>query len=538
MNQGLRRDTAVVTVCTLFSRVTGFGRVLATAAVLGSGYLGDVYQTANLIPNLMFELVAAGVLQAVLLPSYVAARREGGDERLSEAVRATVGVTGVALVGVAAIGMVLSPLVARLMVASEPSGAVAGQKLDVMVPMVLVFVPQLLCYGLATATSAALHAKGRFVAAALAPAVNNVIVIVACLAFRAARGGAVADLHLSSWEFALIAGGTTLGVLAYGLTTAAALGRRGVHWWPQWRPQHPAVLAMRRQFGWATLSIVGTLVPTAVALALGNGAPGGVAVFVYAFAFYVLPHALVAVPIATTLSPRVADHWQAGDTAATRDVIDSSLRLAVPLLVLAGAGMLALSWPVARVAAFGQTASEGIAPIAHTLAAFGPGLVGYGVAFILVRTLFALGDVKVASRLMIAGAVVGALTMALLADVMAPADRAAALAIGYGTSQAVTAILLARRAHELTGSVGLRTVGRLLGEAAVAGTVAIVVMSSIADWFAPTRRDSLEAVFVAGTVGVAAFTVAMASFRWRDLQGGLFSRRPAPSGQHQHELSG
>ena len=534
MNQGMRRDTLVVTVCTLFSRITGFGRVLATAAVLGSGYLGDVYQTANLIPNLLFELVAAGVLQAVLLPSYVAARREGGDERLGDAVQATVGVTGVALAGVAAIGMVVSPLLARLMVASEPSGAVAHQKLDVMVPMVLVFVPQLLCYGLATATSAALHAKGRFVAAALAPSVNNVIVIVAALAFRASRGGAVADLHLSSWEFVVIAGGTTLGVLAYALTTAAALGRRGVRWWPQWRPKHPAVQNMRQQFGWATLSIVGTLVPTAVALALGNGAPGGVAVFVYAFAFFVLPHALVAVPIATTLSPRVADHWQAGDTTATRNVIDASLRLAVPLLVLAGAGMVALAWPVARVSAFGQTASEGLAPIAHTLAAFGPGLVGYGVAFILVRTLFAIGDVRVASRLMIAGAIAGVATMAVMSAVMAPENRAAALAIGYGTSQTVTAILLARRAHQLTGSVSVRTVSRLLGEAVVAGAGAILVMSAIVDWFAPTRRDSLEALVVAGTLGVATFTVAMASFRWRDLQGGLFTRRPAPSGQHQH----
>ena len=33
---GLRRDTAVVTICTLVSRVSGFGRVLAVAAVLGS----------------------------------------------------------------------------------------------------------------------------------------------------------------------------------------------------------------------------------------------------------------------------------------------------------------------------------------------------------------------------------------------------------------------------------------------------------------------------------------------------------------------
>ena len=101
VSSGLRRDTAVVTLCTLVSRVSGFGRVLATAAVLGSGLLGDVYQTANMVPNLLFELVAAGVLQAVLLPSFVAARRGGGRPALSEAVAAANGVTMAALGAIA-----------------------------------------------------------------------------------------------------------------------------------------------------------------------------------------------------------------------------------------------------------------------------------------------------------------------------------------------------------------------------------------------------------------------------------------------------
>ena len=529
---GLRRDTAVVTVFTLVSRITGFGRVLATAAVLGSGLLGDVYQTANLIPNLLFELVAGGVLQAVLLPSYVAARREGGDASLGVAVKATVGVVTAALFAVSLLGMLLSPLLARLMVLSEPSGAVAAEKLDVMVPMVLVFVPQLVFYGLATATSAALHARGHFVAAAVAPAVNNVIVILACLAFRASRGGAVADLDLTVGQFALIALGTTLGVVAYGLTTAIALRRHGVAWWPTWRPDHPAVGMMRRQFGWATLSIVGTLVPTAFALALGNGAPGGVAVFVYAFAFYVLPHALIAVPIATTLAPRVADRWQAGDTTSARAAIDSALRLGVPLLVLGAAGMIALAWPVARVAAFGQTASQGLAPIAHALAAFGPGLVGYGVAFVLMRVLFAMGEVKRASLLMIGGAVVGVVTMTVASWLLHPNDRAAALAIGYGTSQTVAAVLLGIRVHQLTGSMGARVALRLLGEALVAGTLAVVVMVQAVSWFETTRRSALAALLVGGTAGVIVFAAAMAVLRRRDL-GLLRSRRgrPAPVGE-------
>ncbi len=518
VSSGIRRDTMLVTLCTLLSRVTGFGRVVATAAVLGSGVLGDVYQTANMIPNLLFELVAGGVLQAVLVPAFVAARREGGDRALSDATQATAGVivAGLALVAVA--GMALSPLLARLLVLSEPSSVITDRKLDVMVPMVLVFVPQLIFYGVATVTSAALYARGRFVAASLAPAVNNFIVIGACVAFRAARGDTVADLDLSAVEFLLIAGGTTVGVLAFSLVPTWALHRVGVHWQPRWRPHHPAVRSMRSSFGWATLSIVGTLLPTATALALGNGAPGGVAVFVYAFAFYVLPHALIAVTIATTLTPRVANGWQAGKVEEVRVAVDNAMRLTVPLLVLAGAGMVALAWPLTRlVAGVGQTASQGLAPIAHTLASFGPGLLGYGVAFVMTRVLFALGDIRRASVLMIAGAVMGVLLMAIASAVLSPADRAAALAVGYGASQTVAAVLLTLRVHSLTGSMGAKRILRVAGESLLAAAGAVVVMVWVVARFEPTRRAALGAFLVGGVAGVGAFALIIALCRQREL---------------------
>ena len=524
---GLRRETAVVTVCTLLSRITGFGRVLATIAVLGGGVLGDVYQTANYIPNLLFEFVAAGALQAALLPAYVAARREGGDRALGDAVRATGGVIAAALAAVTVLGMALSPLIGRAMVISEPDRLLAADKLDVMVPMVLVFVPQLLFYGLAMATSAALNARGRFVAAALAPAVNNVIVIVACVLFRASRGGAIADLDLTPTQFALIAGGTTLGVIAFSLTPAFALRRVGVSWLPTWQPRHPAVLAMRGKFGWATLSIVGTLVPTATALALGNGAPGGVAVFVYAFAFFVLPHALIAVPAATTVAPRVADRFQAGDVPSAREAIDSSIRLAGPLLVLGGAGMVGLAWPLARAFAFGQTASQGLAPIAHTMMAFGTGLLGYGVAFVLTRVLFAVGDVRHTSLLMVGAAAAGVLTMGLMSWLLPTDERAAALAIGYGASQTVAAVLLMGRVHHLSGSMGHRVVGRLVGEALVGGTAAAGAMLGVGMVIPDTRRWSVVELVAGGTVGVVVFGAVLGALRRDQVAGWLRARRAA-----------
>lgn len=523
---GLSRDTALVSLCTLLSRITGFVRVVTVAAVLGSGVLADVYQTANMIPNLMFELVAGGVLQAVLLPSYVAARREGGRAALSEATRATSGVIVGGLALVALFGLVLAPVITHILLLTEQSPAVADEKTRLMVPMVLMFIPQLVCYGVATATGAALNARGRYVAAALSPAVNNLIVVAACIAFRASRHGAVADLDLTPLQFFLIAGGTTLGVVAFSLTPAIALSRAGVKWWPTWNPQHPAVRTMRASFGWATLSIVGTLVPTAAALVLGNGAEGGVAVFVYAFAFFVLPHALIAVTIATTLAPRVAEGWQSGQARGVRSAIDGAMKVSVPLLALAGAGMVALAWPLTRmVASVGQTASQGLAPIAHTLAAFGPGLLGYGVAFVMIRVLFALGDVREASLMTIVGAVVGVAVMTVASLSMADDQRAAALAIGYGASQIVAAVLLSSRVYRLTRAMsGSRSTGLLI-ESAVAATAAWATMWQVQRLFGTSRGQAPLAFMAGGLAGVAVFAVMMMLLRGRDLWPGRRSVR-------------
>src|SRR6478752_1517930 len=69
--RALGRAAASVGALTLLSRLTGFARVLVVTAVLGRGVLGDTYETANTVPTLLFELVAAGALQAVLVPTMV-----------------------------------------------------------------------------------------------------------------------------------------------------------------------------------------------------------------------------------------------------------------------------------------------------------------------------------------------------------------------------------------------------------------------------------------------------------------------------------
>src|SRR5262245_27317957 len=82
----LARSTATITAWNSVSRVTGFVRVLAVGAALGTTFLGNTYQSSNLVSNILFELLAAGLLAAPLVPAFVALldrHRDGDAERLA-----------------------------------------------------------------------------------------------------------------------------------------------------------------------------------------------------------------------------------------------------------------------------------------------------------------------------------------------------------------------------------------------------------------------------------------------------------------------
>ena len=505
-HERVARDAMVVTVCTLLSRMTGFVRVLVAAACLGVDLLGDTYSAANMIPNIIFELVAGGVLQAVLVPTFVAARREGGDEQLGRAAALVASTLTAFLAAIAVVGIALSPIIARLLAHAGDDAPTADDKRALMARMLIVFVPQIIFYGVGMVSTAALAARRRFMAAALAPAVNNLIVIACYLVYRSTLRGATPSLHLSPLQFVLIAGGTSMAVVVFTAVPAVVLTRQGVPWRPRWDPRSDVVRGVRRAFGWAMLSVAGTLAPTAAAVVLGYGAPGGVAVFTMTFAFFVLPHALIAVPVATTVAPRAADAWQRGQIDTVRSLIERSVQVVVPLLLASGAAMVTLAWPIGRIASsFGDADAHGVAPIAHALVVFGFGLVGYGVAFTMTRVLFSLGDVRRASILVTVSAVIGVASMIVASTAFDRTERAAALALGYCTTQLISAVLLTARVRRLTRAPSWTASGRLGGASVVAAACAGGVITLVRSPFGSSRTAAAGAVLVAGTAGAAVF---------------------------------
>jgi putative peptidoglycan lipid II flippase len=53
---------------TMLARVIGFGRQVVFAHTVRASCLGTAYTTANMVPNIIYDIVMGGALTAVVVP--------------------------------------------------------------------------------------------------------------------------------------------------------------------------------------------------------------------------------------------------------------------------------------------------------------------------------------------------------------------------------------------------------------------------------------------------------------------------------------
>jgi putative peptidoglycan lipid II flippase len=79
----LARNVATVGGITFLSRILGFGRDMAIAAVFGAGVRADAFFVAFQLANLIRRLLAEGAMNAAVVPLYLRARDQGGEPAAS-----------------------------------------------------------------------------------------------------------------------------------------------------------------------------------------------------------------------------------------------------------------------------------------------------------------------------------------------------------------------------------------------------------------------------------------------------------------------
>lgn len=388
----IARAAGQVAVLTALGRIVGFARWLVFAATVGAAGVGTVYQSVNTVPNVVYEIAAGGVLAAVVVP-LLAGRVRGvaaaGSEDADDVAGALLTRTLTLLLPLAVLLALTAPWISEALLGDLGSPAV-----ELGTRLLVLFSPQVPLYGLGIVVTGVLQAHERFVAAAAAPLLSSLVVIATYLLYGLLVPPSTppADLSTSGWM--VLGGGTTLGVVALSLPLLIAAGRAGIRLRPRWRL--PAELTSRaaRLAGAGIVGLLGQQIAVLVTLKVANrsGGDGTVVVHQYVQALYLLPYAVLAVPVATAAYPVIARVRERPEPAVR--AVAGSLRTVVLLSAAAAAALIVVADPVGTVFAAIDRGDGDVALRAMPagLAATAPGLVGFALAAVATRTLYARGS--------------------------------------------------------------------------------------------------------------------------------------------------
>jgi len=497
----IAQAAALIAVLTLLSRVTGLARTLVLGETVGYTHLADIYQTANSIPNIVFEIVAGGALAALVVPLLA------GD--LDRDDRAAVGATASALltwvlVGLVPVALLVVALADPLMALLAPGRSAAEQAVGA--GMLRIFAPQLPLYGVGIVLTGVLQAHRRFAWPVLAPLLSSLTVIGAYLTY-----GAVAphhpDIPLVSRPGQLtLAVGTTLGVVVLSLCLVPPVRRLGLPWRPTLRLADGQRRAVRELVWVGVLTVAAQQLTSALTIALVNWHTSGGALFqfVQAQTVYLLPWAVLAVPVATSAYPALASASAAGDLDRFRATLAGATRGVLLLSGLGAAALAALAWPAAWVYAKVAHSPSQAPGLAAGIAAFAPGLLGYGLFALHSRALYAHRQNRAAAQATMLGWGAVAVLAAVFALTLPASVRVAAVAAANSAGMLVLGAVLLGFVARRCGTGALAGVGRAGGAALIAGTLATLAgiavragLPAATGWFAVLGTAALSGVVVA-----------------------------------------
>jgi putative peptidoglycan lipid II flippase len=471
---GIGRAALMIGAITMLARVIGFGRQVVFAHTVQASCLGTAYTTANMVPNIIYDIVAGGALTAVVVPVLAGPARSDPDQvRRTSAALLTWAVLLLVPVSLV-IAVVARPLVSVLL--GGTPGCPRADMVTLGARMLVVFAPQILLYGLAVVLYGVLQAHRRFAAPALAPVLSSLVVIGAYFWFGVVGSG-YQDLTrpVPAVAWIVLAAGTTAGVATLVATPLIPAARLRLRLRPSLR--FPPGIGVRVRSlaaaGVAALIAQDASVAVVIVLANSRGGSGALVLYSFAWAVFFVPYAVLAVPIATSAFPELSagtDTFDATSATSTRAVTVASW--------LGVAGMAGTCIPLARVFQSHVSQAADARQLAIALAAFAPGLVGYGLTANLSRVLYAEGS-KGRSRAA-ALAVSGGWLLVIVADlVIVPFVPRSAVVPWLGaattlglTCSGVALLVLVRRFRGRDALAGCARAGLAGLAGAVAGTAA------------------------------------------------------------------
>ncbi|WP_430867989.1 murein biosynthesis integral membrane protein MurJ [Demequina aurantiaca] len=523
--RSLGRNTAIMASGTLVSRVLGFVRNGMLVAAIGvTAGVANSYDVANKLPNALYAVLAAGVINAALVPQIVKAFQRPGGKRTVDRIL-TIGT--VISLGLTVVLTVAAPV---LVLIYTPENW-PPELMALAIAFAFWCIPQLFFYAIYTLFGQVLNAKEQFGPYMWAPVLNNIIGIAGLSVYLVIFGpisdemdsitgeALTGDALTEAWttgRIGLVAGVATLGIAAQALILIWPMVRGGYRFRWVWRGPKGELAGVRTVISWALAAVVieqfGVLwatriagaAPLAAAAAGGNPDEiAGNAAYFQGLLIYLVPHSLITVSIVTALTTSMSRLWAAHDVDGMRAEVSRGLRTIGVFTVLSATVMIVLAPSLVRIVNPTTQPAE-VTSVAWVLIGFSIGLVPLGAMVLMKRVYFIFEDARSIFFIHIP------MTLALIGvslaarEFLSPYWWVAGIAVGLSVSNMIGVLLrsrgLRKRLNGLDGRRVLRTYAKATVAAIVAGFAGWGVGLVLPD---PVSSMNLEG-FTAGMINVVA----------------------------------
>ena len=384
----LFKSTAIVSVMTLVSRISGLLRDVVMAYVFRIGGGTDAFFVAFKIPNFLRRLFAEGAFNQAFVPVLTEYKVQREQEEVVDLARHVAGTLAGVLFMVTAIAIVATPVLITLI---APGYLDDPEQFDLTAAMLRITFPYILFISLAALVAGLLNSYGRFAVPAFTPVFLN-LSLIACAIWLAPK--------LDEPVFALAWGVFLAGVVQLGFQLPA-LRKLGFLCWPRWGWRHGGV---RRVMKLMLPGIVGSsamqinlLFDILIASFL---TAGSISWLYYSDRLVEFPLGVFGIALATVILPNLSEKHAQGDPQAFSHMLDWAMRWVVLVATPAAVALAVLAVPLISTMFYhGQFSELDVHMAALSLMAYSVGLLGFILVKVLAPGYFARQDTKTPVRI-------------------------------------------------------------------------------------------------------------------------------------------
>ena len=377
----LLSSASIFSFFTLISRILGYLRDILIAIFLGASLFADAFFVAFRLPNTFRRLFAEGTFNAAFIPSYTSAKLKNNqtgkifaDDVLSLLV--------ITLLIIITLAEIFTPFLVYLI---APGFLVDDIKFNLAVEFTRITFPFLLFVSLSSFFSGILNSNNKFAAAAAAPIILNIILIISILVSY------FQDLNIAKQ-------------LSYGVTLAGIVQLLFLTFFTYkfYRPNIKLRFKITNKIKFffkkllpSIFSSGVTQINILVGTIIASFQSGAVSYLYYADRVYQINLAIAGIAVGTVSLPVLSKAFKSKKFSKVSKIQNRSVELSLLFSIPASIGLIIASEEIINgLFGYGSFSMDDVEMTSNALMFFGFGIIAFALVKILSNFFFARDNTK------------------------------------------------------------------------------------------------------------------------------------------------